>query len=347
MHQSTRILLIQEVSSDATNLMACLRKLGGFEVQMARTLDEGILMAREGAFGVVLLSIGLADPRKGTFADLKKRFVAPVLFLLPGTPAPGSLPLEPWDWISTSFDSNSIQRAVTFAIKLSATENKLAAARQRLRDEEALADKGRVAARAALDFERVLRQVGDGLLRLREGIDPGSFGHLTALETAVSRAERLCQQLHGDFQRSPREAGALKPVQINRSTNTVLIVDDEESIRELSACVVQQVGWNVVTARDGEEALLRFQAEPHRFTAAILDLSLPRLTGIEVISGIRAIKPNLPIILITGHGDESLASDPRLALNGMLRKPFSTDALRAALARAVKQTASGLAPVVG
>ncbi|WP_404423014.1 response regulator [Nibricoccus sp. IMCC34717] len=341
MQRALRILIVHDAPAEASLLAGALRAGSQNHVEVASEVSAASCRARDEAFNAVIVSIVLADPRRGGVPELRKRFTAPLLFALPAAPAAGAFGLEPWEWVAAPFIAVDAQRAVGVAVKIHSLESRVSGVQKRVRDEEALADRGRVAARAAQDFEKMLAQLGNGLIQLREGVAPEFLGKLTALETSISRAERLCQQLHGNSTSAAPSRGpaAPMPVQVNRSTNTVLIVDDEESIRELSACVVRQAGWNAVTARDGEEALLRFQAEPGRFSAVVVDLSLPRLTGIEVVNGVRAMRPGIPVILISGHGDESLACDPRLALNGMLRKPFSTDALKAALARSLRSEA--------
>jgi CheY-like chemotaxis protein len=340
MQRTFRTLIVHDAPNEAALLAGALRLGSQIHAETVGTLDAAISRARDEAFHAVFISIILADPRRGGTAELKKRISAPVIFVVPAVPAAGTFHLEPWEWVAAPYLAVEVQRALAVANRLHVLENKLTQTQRKAREEEGFADKGRVAVRAAEDMEKLLGQLEGDLGLLRETVPSGFHEKLGEIERTAVRLERVCHQLLGRAVSPVLTTGSPtngpKPVQLNRSANTILIVDDEESIRELSACVVRQAGWNAVTARDGEEALLRFQAEPNRFSAAVVDLSLPRLTGLEVVSGIRAMRPGLPVILISGHGDESLACDPRLALNGMLRKPFSTDALKAALSRSLK-----------
>ena len=83
---------------------------------------------------------------------------------------------------------------------------------------------------------------------------------------------------------------------------TVLLVDDEESVQKLLAYPLEREGYRVVQARDGEEALVRYRAEP--IDLVILDLMLPRLDGLAVCRRLREEQSTVPIIMLTARGDE-------------------------------------------
>ena len=80
---------------------------------------------------------------------------------------------------------------------------------------------------------------------------------------------------------------------------SILIVDDEASVREILRESVSVLGHQSEEASDGMEALERFRAK--RFDVVITDLSMPRLVGIELTRRLRRLYPNLPVMVVTGR----------------------------------------------
>jgi CheY-like chemotaxis protein len=114
---------------------------------------------------------------------------------------------------------------------------------------------------------------------------------------------------------------------------TVLIVDDDEAVRALAKWVVEKSGYRVVTARDGDEAVRVFKANPDQFCFVLLDLTMPRMGGTEAAAGLRAIRADVPVVIITGHGEDVMASEAQAGIVDFLQKPFGPDQLRAVLKR--------------
>ncbi|MFT3782613.1 MAG: response regulator [Nibricoccus sp.] len=121
------------------------------------------------------------------------------------------------------------------------------------------------------------------------------------------------------------------PALASAAARTILIVDDDDAVRELAKWVVQKAGHTAVTARDGDEAVRLVAANPARFDLVLLDLTMPRMGGIEATQKIRALRPTQPIVLVTGHGESVLGEDYANAGVGFMRKPFNPDGLRAVL----------------
>src|SRR2546421_6016469 len=118
---------------------------------------------------------------------------------------------------------------------------------------------------------------------------------------------------------------------------TILLVDDEESVQKLLTYPLERDGYRVVQARDGEEALARFDAE--NIDLVVLDVMLPRIDGLEVCKRLRA-RSAVPIVMLTARGDELdkvLGLD--LGADDYITKPFSIrefrSRVRALLRRAV------------
>jgi CheY-like chemotaxis protein len=114
----------------------------------------------------------------------------------------------------------------------------------------------------------------------------------------------------------------------------VLVADDQEIICELIAEYLRADGHEVTLALNGTEALEKFKAG--NFEVLVTDQSMPGLSGVQLASAVKTARPGLPVILLTGFGDEMLASGklpPEVDL--VVSKPVSSMDLRRALARAV------------
>ncbi|MDD2853582.1 MAG: PAS domain-containing protein [Desulfuromonadaceae bacterium] len=84
---------------------------------------------------------------------------------------------------------------------------------------------------------------------------------------------------------------------------TVLLADDEPNLQQMTAKILRQYGYTVLTATDGEEALQVFEAHKEDIQAVIIDMIMPRMNGRETIARLRYQKPDLPIILTSGYCD--------------------------------------------
>ena len=108
---------------------------------------------------------------------------------------------------------------------------------------------------------------------------------------------------------------------------TVLVVDDEEPIRMLMAKTLGKFGYRVYQAEDGEDAVSVWKNTREPIDLVITDVSMPRCTGIQLVTRLLSLKPDLPILLISGYprddSEESLA-DGNIEF---LPKPFRLDEL--------------------
>jgi DNA-binding response OmpR family regulator len=103
---------------------------------------------------------------------------------------------------------------------------------------------------------------------------------------------------------------------------TVLLVDDEESVQKVLTYPLEREGYRVVQARDGEEALALYRAEP--VDLVVLDLMLPRVDGLAVCRSLREARSTVPIIMLTARGDEGdKVLGLELGADDYITKPFS------------------------
>jgi CheY-like chemotaxis protein len=134
-----------------------------------------------------------------------------------------------------------------------------------------------------------------------------------------------------------------------RGSGSVLIVDDEESVRNIAQAVLKRAGVQVLTAAGGREALdmlHRDQTHGGKIGAVLLDLVMPQLGGKEVLEELRVSAPDLPVILSSGYTEETEAA-AQLAARGFisfLPKPYRptelVEKVRQVLARHDLQTRS-------
>jgi len=122
-----------------------------------------------------------------------------------------------------------------------------------------------------------------------------------------------------------------------REGRTVLLVDDEEDVRAVTAHMLERLGCSVLQAGDGREGVDVFRAHARVIDAVIVDLTLPRLSGDRVFREIRTIRPDARVILMSGYNDAKATGGlAEAGLAGFLRKPFSVGDLQKALGDAVR-----------
>ncbi len=115
---------------------------------------------------------------------------------------------------------------------------------------------------------------------------------------------------------------------------TVLLVDDEETVRRTVGKMLEYEGFDVLVARDGIEALRVFNERRREIRLVLLDITMPRMDGLEAFRELRAIDPNVRVLLASGFDEQEATrqlEDPGQA--GFIKKPFTRDALRARLGK--------------
>ncbi|MDT8397618.1 MAG: PAS domain S-box protein [Pseudomonadales bacterium] len=113
-----------------------------------------------------------------------------------------------------------------------------------------------------------------------------------------------------------------------RHGGTILVVDDEESIRALLCNVLLSKGFNVLQASDGREALSLFADQAENISLILLDLTMPHLGGEETFRELRRIDDKVPVILMSGYTEYEVTSQfAGKGIAGFVQKPFRLDKL--------------------
>jgi CheY-like chemotaxis protein len=118
---------------------------------------------------------------------------------------------------------------------------------------------------------------------------------------------------------------------------TVLVVEDERPIRELTARMLQEAGYVTMLAVDGLDAWRQLGREATKVDAIVSDVVMPQMTGTELVARVQAHRPELPIILMSGYSAGDLRTRGlEQAPVPLLTKPFTRDELVAAVARLLR-----------
>ena len=112
--------------------------------------------------------------------------------------------------------------------------------------------------------------------------------------------------------------------EIPGGTETILLVDDEEMIRDLGKNILEQWGYTVLLASDGQEGLNAFLQNQARIDLVILDLSMPKMSGREVLTQIRSVSPEAKVAISSGYSPEGIEKEEleRRGATGFLSKPY-------------------------
>jgi len=114
-----------------------------------------------------------------------------------------------------------------------------------------------------------------------------------------------------------------------RGSGTVLLADDEEAVRLVTSHMLRSLGFEVILAANGQDAVASFRAQANDIVAVVLDLTMPRLSGEEALREIRRIRPEAPVLLMSGFSEQDAMK--RCASQGasdFLPKPFKPEELR-------------------
>ena len=111
-----------------------------------------------------------------------------------------------------------------------------------------------------------------------------------------------------------------------KGSETVLVVDDEEVVRTLAKRVLERFGYTVLTAVDGEDAMEQFRQRTDAIDLVISDLTMPGMTGVECLTAMREVRPDIAFVLSSGYSVDTayqeLVQGP-LASAGFIAKPYT------------------------
>lgn len=110
---------------------------------------------------------------------------------------------------------------------------------------------------------------------------------------------------------------------------TVMVVDDEESIRDVASIMLQDMGFDTITANNGEEAVELYRAQQHTIVAVLLDMTMPKMDGKACLAELLCINPDIRVVLSSGYTREDTDDQfPSGLLASFIQKPYTPESLQ-------------------
>ena len=136
------------------------------------------------------------------------------------------------------------------------------------------------------------------------------------------------------------ENEALRETPDLRGSGTILVIDDEEYVRGMCNDLLTALGYKVLLAEDGNAGIRVLRANRDEIALVLLDMIMPRMGGNEVFLALKAIKPDVRILLCSGFSADGFAGIDRLLQNGasgFIQKPFSRQKVAGAIKKALSE----------
>ena len=109
---------------------------------------------------------------------------------------------------------------------------------------------------------------------------------------------------------------------------TILVVDDEEMVRNLARVTLERSGYRVLAAANGEDAIRVFTENQARLSLLLLDMHMPDVSGVDLLRRLRVLDAEIPVLVTSGWTEgEVMHRFAGLGIAGVLEKPFTTRTL--------------------
>jgi PAS domain S-box-containing protein len=162
-----------------------------------------------------------------------------------------------------------------------------------------------------------------------------SRGSVFRVFLPVSTEELPCQP---DLPAMPGALQTAKAEKFSKSegSDAVLLIEDEEPVRNMARIMLTRLGYTVIEAKDGDEGLEIFKQHQDEIHCVLSDLTMPRMNGWETIAALRKLSPDIPVILSSGYDEARVMADEHTERpNAFIGKPYQLKSLGTAIRRAV------------
>jgi CheY-like chemotaxis protein len=131
-----------------------------------------------------------------------------------------------------------------------------------------------------------------------------------------------------------KQAVAAEKLSKLEEDGSVLLIEDEPQVRIMAKIMLTRLGYKVLEAKDGVDALEIFQQHQDEIRCVLSDLTMPRLNGWETLAALRKLSPDIPVILSSGYDEAQVMTDNYVEQpNAFLGKPYQIKGLRETIDR--------------
>jgi len=132
------------------------------------------------------------------------------------------------------------------------------------------------------------------------------------------------------------QTGKTEKISKTEGDGTVLLIEDEDPVRNMAKQMLTRLGYTVLEAKDGVEALEIFQQHQDEICCVLSDLTMPRMNGWETLIALRKLSPDIPVILSSGYDEaQVMAGEHPERPNAFLGKPYQRKGLSDTISRAL------------
>ena len=125
---------------------------------------------------------------------------------------------------------------------------------------------------------------------------------------------------------------------MHASNRKILVVDDEEIMRDLLTDYLEMTGYSVDSAENGDQAFKKIEKKgADHFSLVLTDINMPVMGGIDLQKKIKSSYPDLPVVFMTGYGVETVREELAGQAQGFLGKPFQLDELTSVLVKVLTE----------
>jgi DNA-binding NtrC family response regulator len=172
---------------------------------------------------------------------------------------------------------------------------------------------------------------------LKEGGHEDADELLDGIEVAAKRIAAIVRSLEGN--REPERNAVSGDDGMTRLSggSTILLVDDEESVRAIVTKILTKQGHKLLEAEHGADAVRLAACHDGKIDLLITDMYMPGLRGPEIFEKLRETRPDIGVLYMSGYGDEDVARSGVALETGFLKKPFTVQELRDAVTKALSE----------